>query len=171
MKKKVFVNRISFSINSEEISSFFHHFYVTLTTFPCIFPLINLLKLFKSIKILFSQFSLLFHHFFTRCNFIFCLYKLLFAHNKYNKFCVFVKYLLYDSIVLIRKLIFKSKNCHGKFVYRKVFQFFLFLHFILLSLDEEIRFAGNLFWISFTLFRVVFFFYYISYYDFVKSEK
>lgn len=68
---------------------------------------------------------------------------------------MFVKYLLYDSIVLIRKLIFKSKNCHGKFVYRKVF--FSVFFFLLYTLDEEIRFAGNLFWISFTLFRVVFF--------------
>lgn len=32
-----------------------------------------------------------------------------------------------------------------------------FSFFLLYTLDEEIRFAGNLFWISFTLFRVVFF--------------
>ncbi len=34
-----------------------------------------------------------------------------------------------------RKLIFKSKNCHGKFVYRKVFPVFFFQFFYSLSLS------------------------------------
>lgn len=78
-KKKIsFLIQFNFQLIFEEISFFFHHFYVTLTTFACIFPLIKLLKLSKSIKILFSQFSELIPvnffflpHVVARCNFIF----------------------------------------------------------------------------------------------------